>query len=247
MGRRPTCSRTPSQPPEASAPVSEPREPCLNSHVSPACPSPGQGARRLARGGEVNGCSPAAESSRLRRAGTATAEPPCGGGPICANHPPGATRDAARGTALRAAASASVVDTTPWVCAARTGVCPVVVGDTAVQRDGSHLSEAYAEALAPGADSVAGRLDPSVVTGLDRSSTLWVHTTFEHVPVRNYVLPHRIMPRHRAPLSPTRPICPIQSGADDVPPLPPTSHDPLTGICVLPILSTGSSDQGAAQ
>ncbi|MFE4213647.1 acyltransferase family protein [Streptomyces sp. NPDC056844] len=72
--------------------------------------------------------------------------------PACANHLPGATRDTARGTALRAAASATattVVDPTPWVCAVRTGVCPVVVADTAVHRDGSHLSEAYAEALAP--------------------------------------------------------------------------------------------------
>ncbi|WP_433095566.1 hypothetical protein [Streptomyces shenzhenensis] len=31
----------------------------------------------------------------------------------------------------------------------RTGICPVVVADTAVYRDESHLSEAYAAALAP--------------------------------------------------------------------------------------------------
>ncbi|CAM5266207.1 Acyltransferase OS=Streptomyces tendae OX=1932 GN=GUR47_23605 PE=4 SV=1 [Streptomyces tendae] len=70
----------------------------------------------------------------------------------CANHLPEATRDATRGLAVRAAASATgttVIDPTPWVCAPRTGVCPVVVADTAVHRDDSHLSEAYAEALAP--------------------------------------------------------------------------------------------------
>ncbi|WP_399937412.1 acyltransferase family protein [Streptomyces sp. BBFR25] len=70
----------------------------------------------------------------------------------CAHHLPEAPRDATRGRAVRAAASATgatVIDPTPWVCAPRTGVCPVVVADTAVHRDDSHLSEAYAEALAP--------------------------------------------------------------------------------------------------
>jgi hypothetical protein len=70
----------------------------------------------------------------------------------CAHHLPEATRDATRGRAVRAAASATgttVINPTPWVCAPRTGVCPVVVADTAVHRDDSHLSEAYAEALAP--------------------------------------------------------------------------------------------------
>ncbi|MEU1217066.1 acyltransferase family protein [Streptomyces sp. NPDC005790] len=70
----------------------------------------------------------------------------------CADHVPGATRDATRGSAIRAAASTTattVIDPTPWLCAPRTGNCPVVVADTAVYRDGSHLSEAYAEALAP--------------------------------------------------------------------------------------------------
>ncbi|MFE5598389.1 acyltransferase family protein [Streptomyces coelicoflavus] len=70
----------------------------------------------------------------------------------CANHLPEATRDATRHRAVRAAAlatGATVVDPTPWVCSPRTGLCPVVVADTAVHRDDSHLSEAYAEALAP--------------------------------------------------------------------------------------------------
>ncbi|MFJ8751625.1 SGNH hydrolase domain-containing protein [Streptomyces sp. NPDC102441] len=70
----------------------------------------------------------------------------------CAHHLPKATRDATRGAAVRAAASTTattVIDPTPWLCAPRTGTCPVVVGDTAVYRDGSHLSEEYAEALAP--------------------------------------------------------------------------------------------------
>ncbi|MFE1220238.1 SGNH hydrolase domain-containing protein [Streptomyces sp. NPDC058759] len=35
------------------------------------------------------------------------------------------------------------------LCPPRTGICPVVVADTAVYRDDSHISEAYAEALAP--------------------------------------------------------------------------------------------------
>ncbi|MER6418570.1 acyltransferase family protein [Streptomyces sp. NPDC001137] len=71
---------------------------------------------------------------------------------VCAHHLPDAIRDATRGTAIRAAASTTattVIDPTPWVCDPRTGICPVVVGDTAVYRDDSHLSEAYAEALAP--------------------------------------------------------------------------------------------------
>ncbi|MEU5700097.1 acyltransferase family protein [Streptomyces aurantiacus] len=70
----------------------------------------------------------------------------------CANHLPAATRDATRGAAVRAAASTTdttVIDPTPWLCAPRTGICPVVVADTAVYRDDSHLSEAYAEAIAP--------------------------------------------------------------------------------------------------
>ncbi|MEV7085816.1 acyltransferase family protein [Streptomyces sp. NPDC093085] len=70
----------------------------------------------------------------------------------CANHIPDAIRDPARGAALRAAATetaTTVVDPTRWLCAPRTRICPVVVADTAVYRDDSHLTEAYAEALTP--------------------------------------------------------------------------------------------------
>jgi hypothetical protein len=70
----------------------------------------------------------------------------------CAHHLPDATRDATRGAAIRTAASATattVIDPTPWLCAPRTGICPVVVANTAVYRDDSHISEAYAEALTP--------------------------------------------------------------------------------------------------
>ncbi|MFE4061967.1 SGNH hydrolase domain-containing protein [Streptomyces sp. NPDC059096] len=70
----------------------------------------------------------------------------------CARPVPDAIRDASRRGALRAAAATTgttVIDPTPWLCAPRTGICPVIVADTAVYRDDSHLSEAYAEALAP--------------------------------------------------------------------------------------------------
>ncbi|MEW2076361.1 acyltransferase family protein [Streptomyces sp. NPDC012403] len=83
----------------------------------------------------------------------------------CANHLPDAIHDATRHTALRSAAAAtgtSIIDPEPWVCAPRTGTCPVVVGDTAVYRDDSHLSEAYAEALTP---VLAPALDRLLGTG----------------------------------------------------------------------------------
>ncbi|MGW4993041.1 acyltransferase family protein [Streptomyces mirabilis] len=70
----------------------------------------------------------------------------------CANHLPGAIHDATRQSAIRGAAAATgaaVVDPRPWVCAVRTGICPVVVANTVVYRDESHLSEAYAAALTP--------------------------------------------------------------------------------------------------
>ncbi|MGQ4386201.1 acyltransferase family protein [Streptomyces sp. SAS_270] len=71
---------------------------------------------------------------------------------VCANHLPEAIHDGTRHTAVRSAAAAtgaSVIDPEPWVCATRTGTCPVVVGNVAVYRDDSHLSEAYVEALTP--------------------------------------------------------------------------------------------------
>jgi peptidoglycan/LPS O-acetylase OafA/YrhL len=54
-----------------------------------------------------------------------------------------------RRRAVAAAARAqgvAVVDPVPWFCAA---TCPIVVGDTLVFKDNSHLTTRYAEALAP--------------------------------------------------------------------------------------------------
>ncbi|MFE0627432.1 acyltransferase family protein [Streptomyces sp. NPDC058864] len=62
-----------------------------------------------------------------------------------------AIRDPARRTAVREAARATgvhVIDPEPWLCVP-DGTCPVVVGDTFVYRDDSHLADAYSEALAP--------------------------------------------------------------------------------------------------
>jgi hypothetical protein len=55
----------------------------------------------------------------------------------------------ARRNAVAAAATASnikVVDPTPWFC---TTTCPVVVGNTFVFKDNSHITTEYAKALAP--------------------------------------------------------------------------------------------------
>jgi hypothetical protein len=79
----------------------------------------------------------------------------------CANHLPGAIHDATRQSAIRSAAAvtgATVVDPRSWVCAVRTGICPVVVANTVVYRDESHLSEAYAAALTPVLADSLGRL-----------------------------------------------------------------------------------------
>lgn len=64
-------------------------------------------------------------------------------------------RDAIKDPALREAnrqgaqrAGATVIDPEPWLCP-RSGRCPVVVGDTFVYRDESHMAETYAGALAP--------------------------------------------------------------------------------------------------
>ena len=40
-----------------------------------------------------------------------------------------------------------VIDPLPWFCTA--SICPPVVGNTLVYKDGSHMTTAYAEALAP--------------------------------------------------------------------------------------------------
>ncbi len=69
----------------------------------------------------------------------------------CANRLPGAIRDESRRTAtLRAArsAGASVIDPVPWLCTGG-GDCPVLVGNTIVYRDDSHVADAFAEAVAP--------------------------------------------------------------------------------------------------
>ncbi|MGP3971350.1 acyltransferase family protein [Streptomyces sp. 6N223] len=69
----------------------------------------------------------------------------------CASGLPEAYRDPVRRAATERAAEASgvaVVDPLPWLCSG-TGACPVVVGDTLVYRDANHMSEAYAEVIAP--------------------------------------------------------------------------------------------------
>ncbi|MFJ2635767.1 acyltransferase family protein [Streptomyces sp. NPDC087422] len=69
----------------------------------------------------------------------------------CASRLPDALRDPARQGAVRAAATAAgaaVIDPAPWLCAT-DGTCPVLAGDTLVYRDDSHMSETYADALAP--------------------------------------------------------------------------------------------------
>ncbi|MFC9846500.1 acyltransferase family protein [Streptomyces sp. NPDC060223] len=55
----------------------------------------------------------------------------------------------------------TVIDPAPWLCAP-TGTCPVLVGNTLVYRDKSHMSETYAASLAP----VLGEtLAPLITTG----------------------------------------------------------------------------------
>lgn len=76
-------------------------------------------------------------STRLRACGTALSA---------------AIHDPVRSDAVRAAASATgatLIDPRAWVCDTRAGRCPVVVGNVSVHRDTSHLSDAYASALAP--------------------------------------------------------------------------------------------------
>jgi peptidoglycan/LPS O-acetylase OafA/YrhL len=55
-------------------------------------------------------------------------------------------REAGERAALRT--GAAVIDPKPWLCP-QAGRCPVVVGDTFVYRDGSHVAESYAQALTP--------------------------------------------------------------------------------------------------
>ncbi|WP_250028680.1 acyltransferase family protein [Paractinoplanes maris] len=49
--------------------------------------------------------------------------------------------DAARASGLR------VIDPTPWLCGG--GKCPIIIGNTLVYKDNSHLTVAYAQAIAP--------------------------------------------------------------------------------------------------
>ncbi|MGW3644924.1 acyltransferase family protein [Streptomyces sp. NPDC000878] len=82
----------------------------------------------------------------------------------CTNRLPGAIRDGARRVATLAAArlsGATVIDPVPWLCTGR-GDCPVLVGDTVVYRDDSHIADAYAEAVAP---VLGARLTEVVGTG----------------------------------------------------------------------------------
>ncbi|MEV0648935.1 SGNH hydrolase domain-containing protein [Phytomonospora sp. NPDC050363] len=67
----------------------------------------------------------------------------------CTGDVASATRDPLRRKAIAdAAGTVQVIDPVPWMCA-ESGACPVVVGDTFVYRDDSHLAEAYAAAIAP--------------------------------------------------------------------------------------------------
>jgi hypothetical protein len=86
--------------------------------------------------------------------------------PLCAQHLPDAYEDPDRRAAVREAAAdtgAHVIDPAPWICDTRSGDCPVVVGDTAVYRDESHLADAYAAGLAP----VLASALPTAVRGPD--------------------------------------------------------------------------------
>ena len=69
----------------------------------------------------------------------------------CTNKASRAIQDQTRRTATETAAAStgvSVIDPEPWLCNTG-GDCPVVVGNTFVYRDDSHIADAYAEALAP--------------------------------------------------------------------------------------------------
>ncbi|MEV5384459.1 acyltransferase family protein [Streptomyces sp. NPDC052721] len=70
---------------------------------------------------------------------------------VCERDQSHAIKDPARREANRQGArraGAAVIDPKPWLCP-RSGRCPVVVGDTFVYRDESHMAESYAVALTP--------------------------------------------------------------------------------------------------
>jgi peptidoglycan/LPS O-acetylase OafA/YrhL len=86
----------------------------------------------------------------------------------CASSLPEAYQDQAQrklaGDEARVA-GAAVIEPAPWLCAP-SGTCPVVVGNILVYRDSSHVSEGYAEALAPVLDqALAPLLPPGQETG----------------------------------------------------------------------------------
>ncbi|MFE9767883.1 acyltransferase family protein [Streptomyces sp. NPDC005808] len=69
----------------------------------------------------------------------------------CANHLPAAIEDPNVRDALKVAAKATgipVIDPQPWLCTPSNN-CPVVVGNTIVYRDDSHMAETFSESLAP--------------------------------------------------------------------------------------------------
>jgi hypothetical protein len=69
----------------------------------------------------------------------------------CANTATQAIQDPMRRNAIKSAArstGAAVIDPEPWLCT-KAGTCPVVVGNTLVYRDDSHMAEAFSEAIAP--------------------------------------------------------------------------------------------------
>ncbi|MFE4368360.1 acyltransferase family protein [Streptomyces sp. NPDC056835] len=69
----------------------------------------------------------------------------------CATTTATALQDPTRRKAIRAAAASSgvsVIDPEPWFCSP-AGDCPIVVDNTLVYRDESHIAETYAEAIAP--------------------------------------------------------------------------------------------------
>ncbi|MEV0644161.1 acyltransferase family protein [Phytomonospora sp. NPDC050363] len=69
----------------------------------------------------------------------------------CAGERTSAVKNAARRTSTNTAltaAGATVVDPTPWFCAA-DGTCPVVAGSLLMYRDGHHMTTEWARLLAP--------------------------------------------------------------------------------------------------
>ncbi|MFD4522700.1 acyltransferase family protein [Streptomyces sp. NPDC058470] len=69
----------------------------------------------------------------------------------CANHLPTAINDPIVRDALKQGAKLAevpVIDPQPWLCT-QAGYCPVVVGNTIVYRDDSHMAESFSESLAP--------------------------------------------------------------------------------------------------